>query len=324
MTRPIILTEEQKQEILLEILENLNKNKNMFDGKVSFSKTYKWVENEGDVANVVFTPLAYAKMVKLIEVYETEVAWHGVAKRDEEDDSVFWIEDILVYPQTVSGATVNTDQEKYTNWVNHLEDDQFNNLKMQGHSHVRMGTSPSATDTSHQKDIIEQLRGNMFYIFMIWNKRMENTTWVYDMKRNTVYDGKDVKISVAERGGDKLDDFITDAKKLVSDRVYSYNSSTPASGTKTTTSAPTNSGAKTSNVTPAKTTSSYEIIPAHSASAIANKKEGNKAKNPNEGKRRERANPKKVIGAGWSGANKNFDKEWDEWEAYLAQGYHGM
>ena len=314
MTRPIILTEEQKQQILREVYESLTKNKNMFDGKVNFQKTYKWVENEGDVANVVFTPLAYAKMVKLIEVYETEVAWHGVAKRDERDESTFWIEDILVYPQTVSGATVNTDQEKYTNWVNQLEDDQFNNLKMQGHSHVRMGTSPSMTDTSHQKEIIEQLRGDMFYIFMIWNKRMEHTMWVYDMKRNTVYDGNDVKISIAERGGRNLDDFIKEAKTLVSDRVYTLN----YSASKLTSSAPSVASA----VTPAKPTTpaSYEVIPAHSASAVSNKKEEHK--HPSDGKRRERAKPKtKVIGTGWSGAKGMTKEELEEWDYYLEHGF---
>lgn len=113
MTRPINLTDEQKRDLVNEFLEKLNSEKNMFDGKVNFSKTFKWTADEEDVANVIFTPLAYAKMVKLLEGFETEVAWHGIAKRDSEDDSIFWIEDILVYPQVVTGATVNTDQEKY-------------------------------------------------------------------------------------------------------------------------------------------------------------------------------------------------------------------
>ena len=44
---------------------------------------------------------------------------------------------------------------------------------MHGHSHVNMGTSPSATDTKLQEDHLAQLQDNDFYIFLIVNKKRE-------------------------------------------------------------------------------------------------------------------------------------------------------
>ena len=307
MTRPIVLTEEQKRGILAEVLASLNANKNMFDGKVSFSKTYKWTSDEEDISTINFTPLAFAKMHKLIMDYSTEVAWHGVIKRDQNDDSVFWVEDILVYPQVVTGATVNTDQEKYTNWINELTDDQFNNLKFQGHSHVNMGVSPSTTDTSHQKDIIEQLRGEMFYVFMIWNKRFEFNAWVYDMKRNTVYDGNDVKVNICDRDGVDIGNFVAEAKKLASPSTsYGTASYTSFGSGKATTSQVTK--IETNEAKP----TSYEVIPDKSATAHANKSD------KPTGKKRERAKPK--IGAGWAGKTVIDPEEyWEDYERLLRQ-----
>lgn len=130
--------------------------------------------------------------------------------------------DILVYPQQVSGATVNTDQEEYTNWLYGLEDAVFNALKMQGHSHVDMGVSPSSVDLTHQSEILSQLEGDMFYIFMIWNKRLEHTIKIYDLGSNTLYEDEDIQLVCPD-----LEDFLTQADQMVKKK-----SSAPAAKSK--------------------------------------------------------------------------------------------
>ena len=195
------------------------------DGKISFNKT---LASDKKTATLSFTEKAWQKMQTLIREFDKEVAWHGVAKRDENEENGFIISDILVYPQEVTGATVNTDQAKYEMWLMSHDDEVFNNIRMQGHSHVNMGTSPSSVDLEHQRKIIEQLDDSMFYIFVIWNKRNEKTIKIYDFANNTLYETSDVTVKVLEED-DGLEKFIKEAKELVADKPANIFSNTSQS-----------------------------------------------------------------------------------------------
>lgn len=221
MSKPIKLTPDIFADAKKEFEEQLKSiNAKMFDGKISFSKTYKWKGE--DKATVVFTAEAYLKMFRLIQEFSDEVAWHGIAYRDLKNDSVFHITDILVYPQEVTGATVTTDQVEYQNWLMSLNDDVFDNLRMQGHSHVNMGTTPSGVDTAHQEAILNQLEDSMFYIFMIWNKSLNHNIKIFDLKNNTLYEDGDVVVKIASEKED-FDEFVKEAKDLVEKKSYSYS-----------------------------------------------------------------------------------------------------
>lgn len=213
MSKPIKLTEELLAKIQAEFIETV-KGIKMFDGKISYNKSFKWKESEDDKAYITFTPVAFAKMVMLIQAYSSEVAWHGVVDYDPEVSNVFNIVDILVYPQLVDGSNANTDQAEYTNWLYGLEDDVFCRVRMQGHSHVNFGTTPSAVDTTHQESILSQLDDDMFYIFMIWNKKFEHTIKIFDLKNNTLYEDKDIEVLICEDGVN-LDEFIKASKEIV-------------------------------------------------------------------------------------------------------------
>lgn len=163
-------------------------------------------------AFIVFRPQAYMKMLTLIREFNSEVAWHGVVSRV--DETHFVVTDILVYPQIVTGATVNTDQEAYTKFMMDLDDETYNHLHFQGHSHVNMGTTPSSTDLDHQGKIVNQLSGEDYYIFMIWNKRLEWNAWIYDMANNNVYEKTDITVAVEDNDA-SLSSFIASAKELV-------------------------------------------------------------------------------------------------------------
>ena len=79
-----------------------------------------------------------------------------------------------------------------------LDDDFFNAMRMQGHSHVSMPTSPSSVDTNHQQQILAQLKGDDYYVFMIYNKRLDHTIKIYDYANNVMYEDKDVVVSIAD------------------------------------------------------------------------------------------------------------------------------
>lgn len=219
MSRPIKMTPELIAKASQEFIEEIQNSK-MFDGKIEFSRIYKYDTEQR--AKLGFSPAAFSKMMMLVQKFDSEVAWHGTARRSKKADNVFHIDDIFVYPQEVTGSTVNTDQLKYQQWLMSFDDETFNNIRMQGHSHVNMGTTPSGVDVTHQQSILGQLEENMFYIFMIWNKKYESTIKIFDLKNNTLYETADIDIFI---GGVNVnfDAFIKDAQSMVTKKAYINN-----------------------------------------------------------------------------------------------------
>ena len=217
MSTPLSLTEEMKNELLETFREALSKWNLATDGlKFQFGlgglKTY-----ENKRTRVTFSAAAYAKMYLLVNLFDSEVAWHGLVNRTEDG---FFIYDILIYPQEVTGSTVNTDQTAYEMWLFNQDDNVFNHIRMQGHSHVNFGTTPSSVDTTHQEQIIEQLGDNDYYIFMIVNKKHSAYFRIVDRENNIQYDTDDVSFCV--QGGGVTKAFYDEAKEMVKTKSYSY------------------------------------------------------------------------------------------------------
>lgn len=219
-------------------------------GTFSLSKATSGLLVSTEKAVLQFTASAYAKMQYLISSFDSEVAWHGVAKRIADDKSEFLISDILLYPQEVTGSTVNTDQREYEKWLYDLEDDVFNNLRFQGHSHVNMGTSPSPTDLDHQERLLAQVTDDMFYIFVIWNKKNDRSIFIYDKKRNLFFDKGDVEVEITNDDSGFFD--LIFSEDVVKKKTYQYQ-------TKTATSFSTGFATTTPASTPAKTTTTTQI-----------------------------------------------------------------
>lgn len=226
MNKPIVITESFIKTILSDFERDVRKMK-IAGGQLTFTRKFDYGVDDRRKVNVVFTPDAYAKMVALVQSFSTEVAWHGTVQRTAPD--TFLITDILVYPQVVTGAHADTDQEEYQVWMNELDDDTFNTLRFQGHSHVNMPVSPSPTDLSHQHDIISAFnKDDQFYVFMVINKRLEIDVRVYDMASNTLYENNTVDVLISGVDID-LDAFIRESRALVSTKQYSYSGSNVSS-----------------------------------------------------------------------------------------------
>lgn len=213
MSKIIKMTPEHIEECKRDFEEVL-RNAKLSDGRISFSKSFSSIDRK---ARLLFTEIAWLKMQTLIREFNNEVAWHGIAMRGDDDDYI--ISDILVYPQEVTGATVTTDQEKYQMWLMSHDDDVFNNIRMQGHSHVNMQVTPSGVDTSLYDRILEQLDDTMFYIFLIYNKRGDKTIKIYDMAKNVMFDTPDVTVAIMD-DGTGTEKFLRDAKEMVKTKVY--------------------------------------------------------------------------------------------------------
>lgn len=237
MSKYIRITEEMRRQTHEE-LDRLMQG-SITDGKLSFTKLFI----AGDRKAVIhFSERAWLRMGHLIAKCTKEVAWHGVARRSEDEESdEYFIDDILIYPQEVTGSTVNTDQELYQTWLMSQPDEVFNNIRMQGHSHVNMAVSPSPVDLEHQRKILDQLEGDMFYIFMIWNKRLEKNIWIYDYKKNILFETADCKVDVLP-GPLDLEAFLNEADTMVKERTFTQTPPVYGKGTTPTTPAASKPG----------------------------------------------------------------------------------
>lgn len=214
MSKKIKITEQDLQEIKEDFAKSLESMK-ISDGKISYNKT---LGNTNEKATLYFTEIAYIKMLALVREFDKEVAWHGIVERSGGEQNAYIVQDILVYPQEVTGATVETDQERYQTWLYDFDDDVFNKIRMQGHSHVNMSTSPSGVDTAFYDGILNQLGDDTFYIFLIWNKKGDKTIKIYDLVLNVLFETADVTVKILE-DDTGITTFLENTKEMVQNKA---------------------------------------------------------------------------------------------------------
>lgn len=322
MSKPIKITEAIMEECRNDFEKALSGTK-LVDGKITFTKTFNMEDRK---ATVYFTGEAWTKMVMLIKEFDKEVAWHGVAHRvEDETKDEYVITDILVYPQEVTGASVEMDTEKYAEWIMaNVEDERFDNIHMQGHSHVNMSTSPSSVDINHQEEILNMLGDDDFYIFMIWNKSFVATNKIYDLKKNILFEDRDVTVKIVG-GVEDLEAFIKAAKDMVKSKTYVYAGNTGNTGNKGYSGYNGyngyngyggNGGGQNNRQTP---TTPAVTTPYNPVKNDSSDKKNDDKKNG--------AKPRTQIGAGWAG--KNASRQYDDYDDYAGYGasnwpYGGM
>ena len=224
MAKIIKLTPELKDELRAKFEKALSENKCQ-DGVFKFSSGFAKTENRK--ATIFIESTAWEKMFLLLEHFETEVGWHYLARRgDDPEKDEYIIYDVLVYPQVVTGTTVNTDQIKYQDWILAQPDGVFEHIRAHGHSHVRMGTTPSGVDIDHQGRILDQVKDGDFYIFMIWNKQLTYTAKIYDLGKNVMFESKDISVQYLGQGFDYVE-FLKEADGAVEKKAWqsSYSGS---------------------------------------------------------------------------------------------------
>ena len=141
---------------------------------------------------VYITAEAYVKLRKLVDDTTTEIGWYGTVTKMPGFESVFVIDDILVYPQTVTGATCVQDDDRVFEFELNLSTDQVNRKRFHGHSHVNMVVTPSGVDEQFYQDILTQV--DDYFIVMITNKSGAYYTRFYDMQNNILYTGIPVQV----------------------------------------------------------------------------------------------------------------------------------
>ena len=224
------MTESEIDDMLAKVRAQLHSTRHYgckFELKKSFS-------NDDRKASIFFSQTAWIKMTSLVVEFSTEVQWHGLVRRLTDSD--FEVYDVIVPPHTVTSTTVTSDIAKYTEWINELDDATFSALRFHGHSHVNMGVTPSGTDSTYRKDVVTQLpkpkhNQDVFYMFMIINKKHEWSAEIYDLTNNALYSTADIDIYTLLDDNNTIDTFIDEAKNLAKPEVVQHSQSAGTAST---------------------------------------------------------------------------------------------
>ena len=193
--KPIKLSDDIKQKAY-ELLTNiLNDYKGDEDFNIKITPDVLLTTDKIQKPIVYLTAQTYVKIQKLIDASTDELAWHGTVTKL---DNSYLIDDVFVYPQTVTSVTVDSDEEAYAKWLMELDDDIINRLRFQGHSHVNMGVTPSGRDTGNWQAFLNLLKDDEFYIFCIANKKDQFYWTIYDMKTNIIFENKDIEMIIID------------------------------------------------------------------------------------------------------------------------------
>ena len=216
--KPIKLTEDMKLLVFNDMVKKLEEQMNSYgfnttDASITIKTNF--VQTAKEKVVISYTQQAYLRMRELVQFFDTEVAWYGLVQQI--DQLHYKVYDVKVCKQYVNGTKVDTEDEDTIEFFNSLTDEEAEHMHFQAHSHVNMSTSASGTDVQNQEDVISNLGGKGFYIFQIWNKKDDISTYLYDLDNNTFYDRKDVLIDV-----EGVDEFIAGVADLVQKKTYPY------------------------------------------------------------------------------------------------------
>lgn len=191
MAKPIYLDDRTIEKLLSEVKDKLVKARSV-EGKVNISAAVD--TKPAKKVKLEFTDTTYMKMIYLLDHFDGEVGWYGLSERTREG---FVVYDILVYPQDVTSATVQTDEIELGKWDDNLSDEEFIHKRFHGHSHVNFAPSPSGTDIADREQKVKMLSKDDYFIFLIINKDREYSAAIYDMAANTQYETEDIELGLS-------------------------------------------------------------------------------------------------------------------------------
>ena len=197
-SKSLINLEPVREQVRTKLLEKYDSTTYMNTSSVDIKIDVKEIleqyiaDKQLEEPKIYITTEAYVKLRKLVDDTTTEIGWYGTVTKMPGFEAVYVIDDILVYPQTVTGATCVQDDDRVFEFELNLSTDQVNRKRFHGHSHVNMGVTPSGVDEQFYQDILTQVED--YFIVMITNKTGNYYTRFYDMQNNILYTGIPVQV----------------------------------------------------------------------------------------------------------------------------------
>ena len=140
------------------------------------------------VPKVFISIKALNKMKEYAKQSSLEIGWLGTCHKVDKN---FHIEDVFLFKQEVHETTTEITTEGLNEFAMDIlkEPDGieiWNNIKVWGHSHVNMSTSPPVQDDEQMNVFAENEQD--FFIRIITNKRDEYRIDLYDFEKGIIYE----------------------------------------------------------------------------------------------------------------------------------------
>lgn len=137
---------------------------------------------------VIISKVALSKMQLYVENCQNEIGWLGVVTKT--NDSLFIVEDVYLFKQNVHMATTEITPEGLSEFAEDLLSqpdgiDVWNNIRLWGHSHVNMSTSPSKQDNDQMLTFAQG--GHPWFLRIIANKKGNISIDLYDYSQGIIY-----------------------------------------------------------------------------------------------------------------------------------------
>lgn len=131
---------------------------------------------------------AMNKMKEYVRQSDLEIGWLGTSRRV---GNVFYIDDVFLFRQEVHATTTEITTEGLNEFAMDLLYEEngveiWNNMKVWGHSHVNMPTTPSGQDDKQIEVFAENAED--FFIRIIANKSDDFRIDLYDFTTGVIYE----------------------------------------------------------------------------------------------------------------------------------------
>ena len=138
---------------------------------------------------------ALNKMNEYIRQSNDEIGWLGTATKKNNN---YTIHDVFLFEQEVHSTTTEITVEGLNNFSMEILKERdginiWNNMKLWGHSHVNISTSPSGQDDK-QMEIFTQ-NANDFFIRIIGNKKGSMKIDIWDYDKGIIYENLEYDIN---------------------------------------------------------------------------------------------------------------------------------
>ena len=139
-----------------------------------------------DYPKLIYTTKAYRTLLAMMATTHAKTKEFMFLGFVEQSGKDYIVEDFFLVPQHMCSGAYCETSDRYDTWINEAVPlDKRRLIRLHGHSHVNMPTSPSGTDDNQIKELCVNVSN--YFIQLIINHNMNNTVNIWDKTNNLIY-----------------------------------------------------------------------------------------------------------------------------------------
>lgn len=148
-----------------------------------------------DYPKLIYTTKAYRTLLAMMSTTHAKTKEFMFLGFVEQSGKDYIVEDFFLVPQHMCSGAYCETSDRYDTWINEAVSlDKRRLIRLHGHSHVNMGTTPSGTDDNQIKELCVNVSN--YFIQLIINHSMTNTVNIWDKTNNLIYNNIDQYIKI--------------------------------------------------------------------------------------------------------------------------------